>query len=590
MCSILGQITKNFNKNKFDHSNSLMSHRGPDNCSTYSFQDIHLAHNRLSIIDLDSHANQPFLSFDNNFCIVFNGEIYNYLEIKSDLLNLGYKFRTNSDTEVLINGYIEWKEELLNKLNGMFAFAILDKQKNEIFIARDRAGVKPLYYYLHNNEFIFSSEIDPIVELLDNKVSLDEESIDIYYSLGYIPSPKTIYKEIKKFPQASYSIYKNSKLEIFEYWRPTFERKMFKEEIILDEIENLLKDSISLRVRSDVPIGAFLSGGIDSSLIVAYMKEMGIHTNTYTIGFREKEYDESVYAQNAANTVNANFNLMTLDQSNFKSLNNVIGFFGEPFADASAIPTYYVSKFASKDVKVVLSGDGGDELFMGYNSNKSFKLMQMYRKVPYFLRKLFENVLEYISSFENIPLIEKFKLMKKLINDNLDSAILTDINKKIIIKQDIRKDYHQYKLIAEEWIEAYLKEKVLLDDYERIMYNDFFMQLPDKMLAKVDRMSMAHSIEVRNPFLDYRLIEYAFSLSYKSKMPTFESKYLLKKLSEKFYSKDFIYREKSGFVPPIKYWINDNSAKAINSQDKYIDLVYKIFIKDKFEKNSNLSS
>ena len=577
MCSILGQFSNSIDVELFKKANEMMKHRGPDNSGYYLDDMVLFGHNRLAIIDLDIAANQPFISSDDRYVIVFNGEIYNFIEIRNELSKLGYNFRTQSDTEALLCGYIEWKEKILDKLNGMFSFVVYDKNENEIFLARDRAGIKPLYYFTDNNQLIFSSEISPISTLLGDKCTIDEQSVDIYYTLGYIPAPKTIYREIKKFPAAKYAIFKNGKINFHEYWKPRFESNVISTPLALERIEELLMSSIKLRIRSDVPVGAFLSGGIDSSLVVAYMKKLGVDTSTYTIGFEQNEYDESKYAKKASDIVKTNYNVKILDKSNFENLGQIVNYFGEPFADASAIPMYYVSKFAANDVKVVLSGDGGDELFMGYNGNKSYKFISMYKKAPAFLRTFFEFVLVKVSAYKTLPFLDKVKLLKKIIEDNLDEIILTDIRKKTVIPPEYRKEYHNYKIIAEEWIENHLNERAVKNDYERMIYNDFYMQLPDKLLAKVDRMSMAHSIEARTPFLDYRMIEFAFSLSTTMKMPGFETKYLLKKLSEKFYPKDFIYRSKKGFVPPLNYWINDPNAKNVNSQDRYIDMVFKMF-------------
>ena len=532
MCSILGQFSNSIDIELFKKANELMKHRGPDNSGYYLEDKVLFGHNRLAIIDLDPAANQPFLSLDNRYVIVFNGEIYNFIEIRKELSKLGHKFKTQSDTEVLLYGFIEWKEKILTKLNGMFSFVVYDKNENEIFLARDRAGVKPLYYFTDNNQLIFSSEISPISTLLGDRCSIDEQSVDIYYTLGYIPAPKTIYKEIKKFPAATYAIFKNGEIIFHEYWKPRFEDNLISMPLALERIEEILMDSIKLRIRSDVPVGAFLSGGIDSSLVVAYMKKLGVDTSTYTIGFKQSEYDESKYAKKASDIVKTNYNVKILNKSNFDNLHKIVKHFGEPFADASAIPMYYVSQFASNDVKVVLSGDGGDELFMGYNGNKSYKFISMYKKAPYFLRNFFELVLSKISTIKSLPYRDKIRLLKKIIADNLDEIILTDIKKKTVIPPEYRKEYHNYKIIAEEWIENHLNEREVKNDYERMIYNDFFMQLPDKMLAKVDRMSMAHSIEARTPFLDYRLIEFAFSLSPSIKFPRFETKYLLKILQQ----------------------------------------------------------
>lgn len=580
MCSILGSVNLHCQKKDIEDINRLMKYRGPDNSNVIKIDtNSYFAHNRLAIIDLDHQSNQPFYDEEKRYTIVFNGEIYNYTEIREELMKSGHTFRTKSDTEVLLKSFIQWKEKCLNKFNGMFAFAIYDTTTKQVFIARDRMGVKPLYYYHNNSTFIFASELEPIKKIVNT--SLDEESVDIYFMLGYIPAPKTIYNEIKKFPSAHYAIFNNDELTFNKYWKPNFSSVIVSEQQALENIDYLFEDSVKLRMRSDVPLGAFLSGGIDSSLVVAYMDKLGIRPNTFTIGFHEREYDESKYAQYVAQQFNTNHHIHMLEKSSFDNIDKILNHFYEPFADASAIPTYYVSKFASEHVKVVLSGDGGDELFMGYNPYKSYKFSKLYQKVPYFLKFFIEKTLDAVATLQ-IPQQEKIKTIQRVVLDNYEDVIATDLAKRSKIRNEFRKDYHSYKIIAEQWIEENLIDKNIKDDFERIIANDFFISLPDDMLTKVDRMSMAHSIEIRNPFLDFRLVEYALSLKPDIKMPGFEQKYLLKTMSESFFDKKFIYREKKGFVVPLKYWLNSESTNNIydiNSQADYLKLVYESFLK-----------
>lgn len=579
MCSILGFLNCRKTVKEVEALNALMSHRGPDNASVLKpGEDVYLAHNRLAIIGLESSSNQPMSSADGRFHIVFNGEIYNYLELRTELAGLGHVFKTKSDTEVLLTSFMEWKEECLQKLNGMFAFAIYDTALDELFIARDRVGEKPLYYFQKDGGFAFSSELEPLAKAVSG-LTLDELSVDMFFMLGYIAAPKTIYTEVSKLRPAHYGVFKNNRLEIKGYWKPVFSSSSDSEGSAIEKTRELLTDSIRLRLRSDVPVGAFLSGGIDSSLVVAFSKKLGISLETYTIGFAEKEYDESAFAIAAAQKIGVKNRLNILDRKSLAGLGDILRHFWEPFADASAIPTFYVSRYAAQSVKVVFSGDGGDELYAGYNKYKSFKLMRAYRNAPFFLKKFSEKTMDAVLSLPGLAGKEKLKTVKRVLLDNYEDVIKTDLAKRSIVRKDKRDMFHQYRIAAEEWIEQNLIDGRIEEDFDKIAANDFFISLPDDMLTKVDRMSMAHSLEVRTPFLDHRLIEYALSLKTEAKMPSLTPKHILKKLAAEVFGESFVKRPKSGFVVPVRYWLGGSGstdAHNVNNQHDYLKLVYKL--------------
>lgn len=522
MCGIAGFVNKN-NLNQDKYINNIIesiNHRGPDEFGVFNENGVCLLNTRLSIIDV-AHGQQPFISDDKNIIVVQNGEIYNYIEVQNELKNLGTKFYTNSDTEVILRAYERFGVKCFEKFNGMFAIAIFDKIKNKLILARDRLGVKPLYFYQKNNELHFSSEIKSFLTYENFCKEIDNQSIHNYLKFNYIPIPNTIYKYVKHIePAYFYEIDCNTlEIEKTKYWEiknlPEIEN--ISEEEVFEKIDEILTDAIKIRLRSDVGIGAFLSGGLDSSLVCAMTKKkFDISLDTYSIGFKEKRFDESEWAKKVAYLCGLNNKVHTLESDIVELWNTTTWHNDQPHGDISFIPTYIISKFASKDYKLVFTGDGGDEAFAGYTK--------------YF--SVFKNSLD--DYFDSISLIKNDK--------DFDSLYTESFRKKV--------DYSVPKNIFNDVI----SEVSLKDNVNKILHFDTRQLLPGNNLVKPDKMAMANSLETRSPMLDYRLFEYMQSLHGSFKLRDNETKYILKKFALKYLPKDIVYRDKQMFTVPVGEW------------------------------------
>ncbi len=559
MCGIAGILSFSKSIDKLEllinRMTDKISHRGPDDSGFFvkytNDLSIALGHRRLSIIDLET-GHQPITK--DNCTIVYNGEVYNFQEIKKNLEEK-YIFSTKTDTEVILTNYIEKKEDFLNDLRGMFSFAIFDENKGHLVLARDRIGQKPLFYYYKNGFFAFASEIQALLELDFIEKEINYNSIFKYLHLGYIPYPETAFKNIKKLPPASFLIVSKAGIFVKKYWELSKRNNNnnFSEEYFIEQTKYLLEESVKLRMIADVPLGAFLSGGIDSSLIAILMaKQSSQPINTFSIGFKKNTYNELRYSKQVANFIGSNHNEFVVEADAISILDDLVEHFGEPFADSSAIPTYYVSKITSDYVKVALSGDGGDEAFWGYDRYKAF----------------------YLS--ENFNIFFKFIIMKfaKFIPDNLDIK-----NKLARIKRFARAmelapleryfkwislfDHQVLKAIGGEHIESehfeldFFDDKLSLD-FDKINKFDYDFYLPCDILPKVDIASMANSLEVRAPLLDHKLVEFAFSIPLKYKFKKRTGKYILKKILKELMPGYDIKREKFGFGVPIADWIRND--------------------------------
>jgi len=539
-------------------------YRGPDAEGFYVKNNIAFGHRRLSIIGLES-GGQPMLSDDNQIIISFNGEIYNYIELREELIKKGHTFKTNSDTEVIIQAYLEWGIDCQKKLNGMWAFSLYDHRTNELFLSRDRIGEKPLHYTTFNNTFVFGSELKSIkafgVPFVQNI-----ELIELYLFLTYIPTPYTFYKDIFKLKPGHYIRIKNDKISEIKYWDlPEIDEGNMlsnKKEIYANFTE-LFEDSVKIRMRSDVPFGAFLSGGLDSSAIVATMSKMSKHPiETFTIGFDYKQYDESLLAQDVANKFKTNHHLNVMKKDSFNdSINHVLKHFDEPFGDSSSIPTAYVSKFASGKVKMVLTGDGGDELLSGYNSYLGLKIADYYSKLPKLIRTNIPSIIKGISPLTTNKI--RYKLNKFY---NVSSTANLDFNSRMIRKMAFT-DYETIKFLIgdnkvitiEDYISDFFNSCPYQDDFYKLMFSDFKQKLPDDYLVKVDRMSMSYSLETRVPFLDHRLIEYMVNVHKNVKLQNFEKKSILRATIGKQLPTSIINAKKKGFGVPLREWFKDDS-------------------------------
>lgn len=565
MCGIAGFYSFNnvFKKEELNAMTDTLVHRGPDASGYYSDDVVGLGHRRLSIIDLSTSANQPMFDSNERYVIVYNGEVYNYREIASEL-KLNYKtiFKTSSDTEVILEAYARYGPDFIQKLNGMFAIAIYDKEKRELFVCRDRIGIKPFYYFWDGQNFAFASELKALTKLSFIPLKLDLNSVYHFLHVGFVPSPLSIYKSIRKLKAATWMKISKDNLKSQQYWSPTqhlHEHVLKKEKEALVKLSDLLMSSVQYQIKSDVPFGVFLSGGIDSSLITANAVTLsGVKVNTFSIGFEENKFNESIYAKAVANYLGTHHHEFIVSHKDAIGLiDTIFEAYSEPFADSSAIPTMLVSKLARKHVTVALSGEGGDELFFGYGAyqwanrlNKPFikcsrhgiaEMLTKYsknykRQAGYFLYPSEELQYSHILSQEQYY----FSL------DEIDRLILPELS--------VNSDITRTDMFNNFGIEIN-KQRRSLTPMEKQACFDLQFSLQDDLLAKVDRASMQFSLETRVPYLDHRIIEFSMNLSPNLKYRNNTTKYLLKEILFQYVPKKFFDRPKQGFAIPLAKWL-----------------------------------
>ncbi|PIP54481.1 MAG: asparagine synthase (glutamine-hydrolyzing), partial [Bacteroidetes bacterium CG23_combo_of_CG06-09_8_20_14_all_32_9] len=567
MCGIAGYVSQNYSINDDEFITTLryLSHRGPDAEGIFRHNNTLLGHKRLSIIDLSASANQPMTSANGRYTIVFNGEIYNFKELaKQYRLNL----KTRSDTETILELYAIVGEKLPSLLNGMFAFAIYDHQTGDIILTRDRMGIKPLYYYIDDNIFAFASELKAITKFpyISKKLEINYEAIKNYLHLGYIPQPHSIYKNIKKFPSGNYAFFHNNNLTFSSYWKlnEIIEKDVLSDEkMALKKFNRLLTDSVNLRMFCDVPFGTLLSGGIDSGLVTAIAAKAGNSpVNTYTIGFREQSHNEAPYAARIAKHLNTNHHEYILSEKEAINLiPDILNTYDEPFADSSAIPTMLISKIAATNVKMVLSGDGGDELFHGYGAYKWAKRLAN----PFYsnLRIPVSLVLKLGNN--------RYKRISHLFQyrnpDNVQNHIFSQ-EQYLFSQKEIEQLSGDVLRKTKTFNYFSANTKRILTPTEKQSLFDLQYYLQDDLLVKVDRASMKYSLEVRVPFLDYRIVDFALNLNPSLKIKGNTLKYLLKKLLLQYYPKDFFDRPKKGFSIPLSKWLKNELNYLI---DEYLN-------------------
>ncbi|MGL5023152.1 MAG: asparagine synthase (glutamine-hydrolyzing) [Cetobacterium sp.] len=577
MCGICGFISKErVSKNDLKKMNDAIAYRGPDS-QGYSLDEINetrigLAHRRLAIMDLSPLGHQPMYSNDKNIVVIFNGEIYNFKDIKKDLEKRGYIFSSNSDTEVIVKGYEEYGIDIIQKLNGMFAISILDKKNKELYLIRDHLGVKPLYFYKKNENLIFGSELKAIMEYPHFIKEIDENVLDTYLYHGYITGDKSIFKNTYKLLPGHYLKYKNGEITIKNYWsiKKSFENrevKSFSENEWKEKIKSHLESSIKDRMISDVPIGAFLSGGIDSTLIVSIMQKLSkVPIKTFTIGFEDQKYNEANEAKKIAEYLGTDHTEHYITLENVKEIiENIPKYYDEPFADSSQIPTMLVSKLARKKVTVSLSGDGGDELFCGYSSYDHYLSLEKYKKLS--------KILNYIPKKKKVIKVINNKYTHAFYFNNTNNIInagyLNYLNKESLIKNLKNKKREN----------NYFKLNELTDQtQEKGMLRDLITYLPDDVLTKVDRASMTFSLESRAPYVDdYKFVELSFNIPHFLKYKNGEKKYILKEVLYDYVPKEMMQRPKKGFEIPINKWLK-NELKYLLDE----------FLGDKFIKSQNI--
>ncbi|MBN1546062.1 MAG: asparagine synthase (glutamine-hydrolyzing) [Syntrophaceae bacterium] len=569
--------------------NRTMIHRGPDDEGYYCRDNAGLGHRRLSIIDLNS-GHQPIYNEDKTKVIVFNGEIYNFLELRSFLQKEGHTLQTKTDTEVIIHAYEQWGAECVQKLRGMFSFAVWDTKKQELFLARDRLGKKPLYYSCDGTKIIFASELKGILE--DHTVARDIniEALSDYLSFGYVPYPKTIFRSILKLPPGHFLLNRDHGSRPQQYWDITFAPTLeFSEDELCDSLLTKLQEAVKMRLISDVPLGAFLSGGIDSSIVVALMSQL---TNepviTNSVGFTQKKYSELEHAGFTASLFGTNHHEFVVAPDAVDVVNRLAWHFDEPFADSSAIPTYYVSKMARNNVTVALSGDGGDENFAGYRRYFFDRLENRLRAVfPLFLRRSVIRALATVyPKADWLPQVMRAKTL--LTNLSLDpvegyfnsmSYFLPSAKDKVISPElagELR-DYESSELFRRHYGNAGTS-----DPLSRIQYIDFKTYLTDDILTKVDRASMAVSLEVRVPILDHEFVELAAMIPSCLKLNGRVSKYIFKKTAERLLPPNILNRQKMGFSIPVGEWLRNELKPLVHETILSKEFEGRLFFNQKY--------
>lgn len=564
MCGIAGFTQFNTGPGTIETLLSMgnrIQHRGPDAHGEYLDGPVGLCHRRLSIIDLSAAGNQPMFSPDRNLVIVFNGEIYNFQELRAELIEQGHSFTTKTDTEVILALYERYGANCVSLLNGMFAFAIWNKQQKTLFLARDRLGKKPLYYYAANNDIVFGSEIKAIFQYPGIPKSIREDALYDFFTYQYVPDPKTIFNNIHKLAPGHWMLVNTSGIKTKQYWDVSFNSTTQKcEAECIDELRSTLDECVKQRMVSDVPLGAFLSGGVDSSAVVGLMaKNQSDPVTTCSIGFDSKKFDEVQYAQVVANLFKTSHHELTVKEKVSDHIEPIAAYFDEPFADPSLVPTYFVSKVAREKVTVALAGDGGDENFAGYHKYVVDQTENKLRSLfPNSFRKSVFPMLAQMLSHGNHSILRKGSTLLNTLSVSpsygfyLTNAFLSDALWKGLAQDSLKSSLDSYH--PSEVTEYHYHNADTDDHLSKILYADIKTYLPGDILVKVDRMSMANSLEVRAPLLDYRMLEFSARLPSKLKLNGQEKKYILKKSFEDMLPHDILYRKKMGFSVPLADW------------------------------------
>ncbi|MFT2090404.1 asparagine synthase (glutamine-hydrolyzing) [Paraglaciecola sp. 2405UD69-4] len=549
------------NKKTLEQMGNALIHRGPDAGGEYIDDLVGLAHRRLSIIDLSELGNQPMFSHDRKLVIAFNGEIYNFSELREELLAKGYPLKTPGDTEVILALYELEGEACLQKLNGMFAFALWDIEKEKLFIARDRIGKKPLYYLQDNDRFAFASEIKAILTLPNVPRDIRLDAVYDFFAYQYVPDPKSIFTHIHKLPPGHYMTVDATGMKTTQYWDISFGHTSHDSEALLTKkLQEIATQCTNQRMVSDVPLGAFLSGGVDSSGVVAMMSaNSDLPIKTCTIGFDEEKFNETEFAKEVADKYHTEHHEFTVHQNVADNLEKIAEYFDEPFADPSLVPTYFVSELARQEVTVAIAGDGGDEVFAGYEKYTTDATENMLRsKFPITIRKHLFPKLANMLSKSNSKLCRKGNSLLTSLSQEPEMGFYTT-NSQIsdkqwnrLVKSDVKMklgDYHPSQIT----IDAY-RNSDGPDHLSKILYTDMKTYLPGGILVKVDRMSMANSLEVRAPLLDKDVIEFSATLPSAMKYKNGEKKHILKEAFKPMLPDGILYRKKMGFSVPLATW------------------------------------
>ena len=582
MCGIAGIISAS-HRDVIRSMTRVMGHRGPDGEGYYEDNSISLGHRRLSIIDLEG-GKQPIANEDGNLQLVCNGEIYNSPELRDELIGKGHRFRTHTDVEVILHLYEEYGQNCVRRLRGMFAFAIWDSAKKNLFLARDHMGQKPLFYYKGQDEFIFASEIKAILETGRVKPEIELDSLWHYVSLRFIPDQYSLFKGIKKLPAATSLNYARGESRLEHYWNPDFREKLTGgENEIADGLDALLKDTVRMHMLSDVRVGAYLSGGIDSSTVAAMMAEIsGEQIPTFSIGVKEQGFNELPYARMVVEKYAMEAHERVVQADLIHLIPSMIYHLDEP-SDPFGVGVYLVSQLASEQVKVALGGDGGDENFAGYDRYAGQRLVDYYCLLPEWFRKsVMTRVIERIpESFGYKSLAQKASWVNEMsffssgerYAQSMSFLRFTNDAKKRLFTESAQAQIEDYDSTAK--ILRFFDADNVDELVDRMLYTDLMTRMPDHLLSIVDRMSMAHSIESRPPLVDYRLVEYAASIPSHLKLKGRNLKYLLKKVAGRYLPYELINRQKQGFGFPLAIWMRTDLKdfmERLFAQSRFVEI------------------
>lgn len=565
-----------FDQSVIENMNNSQHHRGPDDQGVYIGKGIALAHTRLSIIDIED-GHQPLFDQTDTVGITYNGEIYNYQELRSELIQLGYKFNTKSDTEVIVNAWREWQTDCVTKFNGMFAFVLFDKASQQVFAARDRLGIKPLHWTkTEDNQIVFASEIKALKRHPKIKFDLNHKSIEDFLSLGYILEPKSIYTSINKLEPGHYILLNQHTPDVFIkkcYWDVKNYINSDINSYDIEKIHQQLSKAVKKRMIADVPLGAFLSGGLDSSAIVALMEQLSADKIiTSSIGFDLSQYDESYFAEKVAKHFNTDHSTTNVSVNDLSLVDLVVDIYDEPFADNSAIPTLILSKVTREKVKVALSGDGSDELFFGY---RNYQMLNMEEKLRRFFPKkitkpLFSLLAKYYPKLDKAPRFLRAKsTFQALASDTITSfhnamSLSNTATLNALYSYQFKENLAGYSSLKQ--FKFLAKEVEHLSPLKQIQYIDFKTYLPGDILTKVDRASMANSLEVRVPLLDYKLVEWGLGLNEKLNFKGKKVKQVLAKSLKGLVPKFVLDRDKMGFTSPLDEWIRQIPKETLEKR------------------------
>ena len=576
MCGFVGFCSKDVkDKNVIKEMNNQIIHRGPDSDGYYFDKDVNFGFRRLSIIDLHE-GSQPILNESGDTAIIFNGEIYNYQELREDLVAKGYKFKTHTDTEVILHGYEAYGEEgILAKLRGMFAFTIWDSKKEKLFGARDHFGIKPYYYALLDGDLLFGSEVKSFLKYPKFKKEVNEKALKHYLVFQYNPLEETFFKGVKKLRPGHYYVYENGKMEIKTYYNLTLDYKDMTFDEAVGKIEKEVEESVKYHKISDVEVGSFLSGGVDSSYVVA----TALPDKTFSVGFDNKGFNETMYAKELSDSLGIkNFAKLITPDEFFEGINKVQYYSDEPHANLSSVPLYFLSKLASEQVKVVLSGEGADELFAGYNEYADALPQRMYRKLPFSLRHKLYLKYKDRKHFRGQTIILKYGQKvedryigpAEIMSDELANSLVTSKYKNAETSRDLTKKYYD--------------EVKNMDDVSKRLYLDMKMWIVEDILLKADKMTMANSIELRVPLLDKKMWELARTIPVRHKVHNEITKYAFRRAAKNKLPEDWAKRRKLGFVVPFVLWIKEEKYYKIVKEVFNKDFVSEFFDKDKINK------